>query len=168
MRSRWLWIPACVLLAAGLLLIFFRADHPTPGGASPNVRPVGSDTSGTPANVPERSELADGLNAPDGTIERDLEIVDSVLEAFRLNFPGGGNPVGENNEITAALAGRNRLSLQLLPKGHPAINLRGELVDRWSTPFFFHQVSGQMMEIRSAGPDKRLYTEDDTVLTPGG
>jgi hypothetical protein len=77
-----------------------------------------------------------------------------------------GNPVGENSEITAALTGRNRLSYAFILPGSPAINSKGELCDRWGTPFFFHQLSGERMEIRSAGPDRKLWTPDDEVLTP--
>jgi hypothetical protein len=76
----------------------------------------------------------------------------------------GGNPVGNNSEITAALAGNN-------PKGINFINAEagmrvsgnGELVDSWGTPFFFHQLSGTEMEIHSAGPDRIMWTSDDLV-----
>jgi hypothetical protein len=43
------------------------------------------------------------------------------------------------------------------------INGKGELVDYWGTPFFFHQLSGTEMEIHSAGPDKVMWTADDLV-----
>jgi hypothetical protein len=43
------------------------------------------------------------------------------------------------------------------------INGRGELVDYWDTLFLFHQLSGTEMEIRSAGPDKIMWTADDLV-----
>ncbi|MEO6004289.1 MAG: hypothetical protein ABIZ04_19265 [Opitutus sp.] len=112
------------------------------------------------------SHLADQLNAPSGNIRTDLEIVAALIESFRTNFPASGNPVGENAEITAALTGRNALHVALIPRKHPAINAQGELCDRWGTPFFFHQMSGTSLEIRSAGPDRRMRTEDDVVLTP--
>ncbi len=44
------------------------------------------------------------------------------------------------------------------------INEKGELVDAWNTPFFFHQISGTEMEIHSAGPDKIMWTQDDLVI----
>jgi len=123
---------------------------------------------GAPAatGADERSHLADELNAVNGTVARDLAILATVLDAWQTNFPRTGNPVGENAEITAALAGANPLRLALIPPGHPALNSRGELCDRWGTPFFFHQIGARQMEIRSAGPDRRLYTDDDVVLTP--
>ena len=110
--------------------------------------------------------LIAGLLDPAGLPIRDLEIVAGVIEVWQSNFPAQGNPVGENHEITAALTGRNTLKLELIPADHPAINRRGELCDRWTTPLFFHQLSGTRMELRSAGPDRDFYTADDLVWTP--
>ena len=117
-------------------------------------------------DVSDNSHLADGLNSNVGTIRADLEIVDQLIEAFRTNFPRSGNPVGDNVEITSALTGKNQLQLALIGKSHRAINARGELCDRWGSPFFFHQLSATQMEIRSAGPDRRLWDSDDIVMTP--
>ena len=72
----------------------------------------------------------------------------------------------EHAEITAALTGDNSLGLRLIPRTHPAINAAGELVDRWGTPFLFHALAGDRMEVRSAGPDKKFGTPDDARLTP--
>ena len=88
------------------------------------------------------------------------------MENFRTNFPHDGNPVGSNAEITAVLTGKNKLRYAAIPPGHPAINAAGELCDRWGTPFFFHAESGTRMGIRSAGPDKKMWTDDDVALTP--
>ena len=41
----------------------------------------------------------------------------------------------------------------------------GELVDEWETPYFFHANSRTDMDVRSAGPDQVMYTEDDLVAT---
>jgi hypothetical protein len=111
------------------------------------------------------SQLAVGLNSPTGDIRADLRILNQVFVAYRAALHNG-NPVGENNEITAALTGRNGLGFAFIPKDCPAVNTKGELCDRWGKPYFFHQISGEKMEIRSAGPDKVLWTDDDVVLTP--
>jgi hypothetical protein len=76
----------------------------------------------------------------------------------------GGNPVGTNPEITKALQGDNPKQVKFI-RGESGlrINARGELVDYWGTPFFFHQLSGTEMEIRSAGPDRVMWTVDDLV-----
>jgi hypothetical protein len=135
--------------------------------AAPSTNSGAVNVISTASNPTEpRIALADGLNAPDSDIHRDLMILQDIFIAWRTNYPHDGNPVGENEEITAVLTGRNSLQLALIPKNHPAINARGELCDRWGTPFVFHQLSGTQMEIRSAGPDRKLYTPDDVVLTP--
>jgi hypothetical protein len=113
----------------------------------------------------ERSELADQLNSPTGTVQSDLKIVQAIIDAYRSNLHE--NPVGTNNEITAALSGKNSLRIALISSDHPAINLKGELCDRFGRPFFFHQLSGTQMEVRSSGPDRQMWNDDDVVLTPG-
>lgn len=76
----------------------------------------------------------------------------------------GGNPVGTNPEITAALNGDNPNQVKFISaESGLRINGQGELVDSWGTPFFFHQISGTETEIRSAGPDRKMYTSDDLV-----
>jgi hypothetical protein len=44
------------------------------------------------------------------------------------------------------------------------INEKGELVDPWGVPFFLHQLAAREMEIRSAGPDRAMWTDDDLVI----
>jgi len=110
--------------------------------------------------------LADELNSPSGDIHADLRIVNEIFRQYR-SATHGTNPVGENAEIVRVLTGRNALEFAFIPPNHPAINAKGELCDRWGTPFFFHQLSGVQMEIHSAGPDRVMWTADDQVLTPG-
>ena len=77
----------------------------------------------------------------------------------------GGNPVGTNPEITAALNGKNPKQVKFLQaEAGMRINGNGELVDPWGTPLFFHQLSGSETEIRSAGPDRKMWTSDDLLL----
>ena len=116
--------------------------------------------------APEISPLADSLNSQSSTAEQDLRIVSEMLFVYRSNFPAKGNPVGNNAEITSVLAGNNKLSLILISPNHPAINASGELCDRWGTPYFFHAESGFKMKIRSAGPDKKMWTNDDLEYEP--
>jgi hypothetical protein len=120
---------------------------------------------GFAAPVVERSQLADNLNSPSRDVHEDLRLINGIFIAYRAAVRSG-NPVGENSEITAVLRGRNKLGFAFIPVDCPAVNARGELCDRWGKPYFFHQISGDKMEIRSGGPDRRLWTEDDQVLTP--
>jgi hypothetical protein len=106
-----------------------------------------------------------GLNAPAGDIHADLRTLNDLFMHYR-SAVHGLNPIGDNVDITEVLTGRNPLGYAFVPRDCPAINAEGELCDRWGTPFVFHQLAGDAMEIRSAGPDRELYTGDDEVLTP--
>jgi hypothetical protein len=116
-------------------------------------------------DLPE-AKLATDLNAPGGTIQSDLAIVASLFAAYRSNYAGRGNPIGDNREITDTLRGRNPNGIIFLPPGHRAVNAKGELCDRWGTPLSFHAESGTRMEVRSAGPDRVMRTPDDVFLVP--
>lgn len=113
----------------------------------------------------EPSHLVDDLNSARTDIKSDLRILNEVFVTYRSSTHQE-DPIGENAEITAVLTGRNNLGFAFVPRDSPAVNSKGELCDRWGTPFFFHQVSGTEMEIRSAGPDRKLWTGDDIVMTP--
>ncbi|MGJ8672508.1 hypothetical protein [Rubritalea sp.] len=88
-----------------------------------------------------------------------LSVIKQLLKHYRFAYQE--NPVGvENFEITEQLLGMNPKKIVFIASDSSA--LRGnELVDQWGTPYFFHALSGQNMEIRSAGPDQTLWTEDD-------
>jgi hypothetical protein len=93
---------------------------------------------------------------------------ETVLQNLRVSFRQyasafGENPVGTNLEITSALQGENPKHINFLRADGNRVNANGELVDVWGTPYFFHQLSAHEMEIRSAGPDRVLYTGDDLL-----
>lgn len=99
------------------------------------------------------------LNSPDTYAEDDLAVIGLLLAQYRQQF--GGNPVGANDEITAALSGNNPKGIGFLPASAPFIDSDGQLIDRWGRPYFFHALSAQKMEIQSGGPDRKLHTSDD-------
>jgi hypothetical protein len=92
-----------------------------------------------------------------------LENMSRALRQYGEMF--GGNPVGTNPEITRQLNGNNPKHINFLtPRPGIRINENGELLDPWGTPYFFHQLSASDTEVRSAGPDKILWTSDDLVV----
>jgi len=90
----------------------------------------------------------------------DLQRITRMLRDYRSI--AGDNPIGSNAEIMQALAGDNPKQAKILPDDMP-LSSSGELVDRWGTPYFFHQLSRSSMEIRSAGSDRRMWTSDDII-----
>jgi hypothetical protein len=112
-----------------------------------------------PATSPLVEPTFESTNLGPATI---LENMRTRIRQYNAAF--GGNPVGTNPEITQALQGDNPKHLNFLKPDGNRVNDRGELVDPWNTPYFFHQLSGTEMEIRSAGPDCIMYTSDDLLI----
>ena len=112
-----------------------------------------------PASIPAPYQAPPPAINP--TIARDLEKVSLMLRDYRTLM--GENPVGSNAEIMQAVMGGNPRGARLGPPEGQNINANGELVDAWGTPYFFHQLSADHMEIRSAGPDLKMWTDDDIV-----
>lgn len=175
---RTLFSAIAILALAIVAGLWLRGRHPTDGAR--NLRPVApvvvrpaaparsAKLAALAAQIPPDSisSIANDLDAPGGSAQRDVQIVNELLVAWEANFPHDGNPVGENEEITAALAGDNRLHFAFISPTHPAIDARGELCDRWGVPYRFHALSGTQMEIRSAGPDHKFGTADDVEFAP--
>jgi hypothetical protein len=129
------------------------------GNASPAI------TLATPARPISTNYLLGSFSAlPEGVT--DESVLDSMRTAVRqYHSMYRGNPVGNNVEITTALNGDNPRQVKFInPEAGLRINGSGELVDTWGTPFFFHQVSADEMEIRSAGPDHKMWTGDDLTI----
>jgi hypothetical protein len=133
-----------------------------PGPVKPLPRPVSLSAMAElpPAPITAASVDSDGSPVPPVTA---LENLRSALHQFAARF--GGNPVGENAEITAALTGRNgRQQVFVSTEDGLRTDSQGRLIDPWGTPYFFHQLSRTETEIRSAGPDRRMWTSDDLVI----
>jgi hypothetical protein len=92
----------------------------------------------------------------------ELQKVRAMIASYHTLM--GQNPVGTNAEIMKALMGGNPHQATLGPPPGQTLNAKGELLDPWGTPYFFHQMSADDMEIHSAGPDKIMWTKDDLVI----
>lgn len=114
--------------------------------------------------LPEAAEIAARLHAPGTTAEDDLDTLELLVSIFRRSNGGANPPGGENDEIVRQLTGRNDKGFAVLPFKHPAISPNGRLLDRWGTPYCFHPVSRDVLGLRSAGPDGKLFTSDDIVF----
>ncbi|MEN3942766.1 hypothetical protein WJU23_15810 [Prosthecobacter sp. SYSU 5D2] len=126
-------------------------------------RPTLADTTATD---PVIVELHQEMTREDTSPERELEIIQDLLSQH--NRALGPGTFGDNNDVTRALVGDTGDGIWL-PRQSPRIR-NGELLDRWGTPYWFHANGENSIEIRSAGPDKNLFTSDDVILneSPAG
>jgi hypothetical protein len=168
---RFPWLMLGMLVLAGVIawLLIPRNEEtaapgkpvPEPAEASPPKIQMETPSGETaPSAASATPQVSPTLTAEDR--QRVLDAIDNLEFTFRDYANAlGGNPVGTNAEITAALQGDNENQLKLDLPGGSSINKNGELCDPWGTPWFFHQLSAKKMEVRSAGADRILYTEDD-------
>lgn len=168
MKTRRAQVAAATLLIAAALLGWLLTRPPAPGPAAPPSPPLPASRAAVGA---ERftedlsAEFLQGYGLTGSTPEKDLQQVKDLVDAFvrSVKIPGA-LPTGSNRELVAALAGENAHRIRFLDPAGRFLNPDGELVDRWQVPVFFHFVEADDVGVRSAGPDRVMWTADD-VLT---
>lgn len=110
-----------------------------------------------------------GYAAPNLSPENDLTLMARLMENSLLLLKSAANrPLSANEDWADLFRGKNAASEEFLPAQHVALNEKGQLIDRWQTPLFFHALGGGRYEIRSAGPDGKLWTNDDLQRNANG
>ena len=158
---------AVLVVAASAVAIWYitRQDGAGPSQTEPvrSIPAVKAPTLPQPPPVvlhESAAELSNLICQPGQPAEERIQYVEKVIYLYRQVM--GGIPTGHNELVVNALLGGNEKGAALLPKDCPAI-VKGELVDEWGTPYWFHSVTSKDMEVRSAGPDRELFTADDVV-----
>jgi len=96
------------------------------------------------------------------TPQNDLILMSHLMEnALLLLKSAADRPLSANEDWADFLTGQNAAHERFLPDNHAALNKNRQLVDRWGTPLFFPALGKGRYEVRSAGPDKTLWTVDD-------
>lgn len=163
-RARWFLV--AVLLLTGVVVFFvLRPDEET------MVQEVSKKEEVTRvlpklleprvATVENPLQSWERLLARDGSPVEDRAALADLLTNFLQASPVDRRPaLGANEEIARALTNREALGDAALPADHPAV-VEGKLVDRWGNPWFFHQEAADVIDVRSAGADGKLFTGDD-------
>ena len=164
-----------VLLGVALLAYFLgkpkeeapleKFVEPTPEQPHTPAEPAPSRISLAPpdpknlAAIPYHPEAVSFGNDP-AMAEREPAQLLALFDHYRETF--GSFPSAEGNaQFMNALRGANPKKHSIFPSDNPRLNPDGEILDFWGSPFFFHQISANHIEIRSPGPDREIYTEDD-------
>ena len=168
-RDRTLFAVTVALVVAFLSVGFWlsrpRPPTPRPASAPPEASfppptallPVRVPTPDNPLHSWER------LLAVDGTPEEDLVALSDLTTNYLQSVPDPRRPaLGFNEDLALVLTDRDALGDSALPLTHPAL-IANRLVDRWGTPWQVHPLAADSIQLRSAGPDRRLYTADDLV-----
>ncbi|MGJ8724078.1 MAG: hypothetical protein ACSHYB_05935 [Roseibacillus sp.] len=164
-------LPLILFSAAGVFfaitLFLWKKEKPSP---PPNDLQA-EENSSLPEEVEETNPQISGFlrnyGSPDLPPENDLLLLGDLLDLFRTTLKQADSlPTSGNREIVKALQGSNAHREVFLPSGFTFLDKQGRLLDRWQTPLYFHFVSARSPEIRSAGPDLLLWTEDDLSKLP--
>jgi len=128
-------------------------------------------TEDDPADAPQEdvSPLAPELNSDRFPAQHDVDVLHTLLRQYlRRLGRREALPIGNDSDLAKVLGGQNPMKYATLPANHPAFSPDGRLRDRWGTPYFVHPVAPGSFEIRSAGPDRKLFTSDDLIADPTG
>lgn len=165
-KSAIAWLVLTAILVA-IVWFSFRPGKPQPAPAPTPVSTVAPRPTPPelleprPATTERPIESWERLLARDGSPQEDRDALADLVTNYLQALPDSRRPpLGTNDEITRALTDRDALGDAALPDNHPGI-IGGQLVDRWGNPWHFHQQSADLIEVRSAGPDGRLFTNDD-------
>lgn len=122
--------------------------------------PTSTTPSGKPAFLGETILLGyANTNLPP---QNDLTLMSRLMDNSLLLLKSSANqPLSANEDWAALFRGQNAARERFLSDNSIALNAKGQLIDRWGTPLFFHALGGGRNEVRSAGPDGKLWTDDD-------
>lgn len=168
-NRRFIVLPVLALLAGGLLWVFLRQEKDSPSASHPE--PAASVSIPDAAKSQQEELIGEKLlqayASEDTTIHDDLESLSRLGLSYRILVKThASRPIGCNGDLADALRGNNPYQQRFLPDGHPVFNPEGQLQDRWGTPLFIHILAADQWEIRSAGPDREMWTDDDVNLEP--
>jgi hypothetical protein len=167
-RIRWFeWMILAAIIGV-LTWLFFEADSDKPGS-----KPLAASRSETKTPVPATpvpgDALLNGYADPASPPIEDLKKIHRVVTGYFSVIKNSSRfPIGGNEDLAAALRGENPNLEVFVRAGHPLFSGDGLLIDRWGSPLIVHPQAWKQIELRSAGPDRVAYNEDDLVLEPNG
>lgn len=157
------WFILLLLVEVLAVLWWWRGSATTPNERSYEVlMPPMAGPPQPPRQAPTGDAILRSYAGEGGSVQGDLGALAEVIGNFAMLVKGTDPlPLGANEELAAALRGKNAAALEFVSAGSAALNAQGQLVDRWGTPLFFHARARDRVDIRSAGPDGQMWTDDD-------
>jgi hypothetical protein len=162
-------IAVLLLLLALVAMVVWVANHLDFKGKPPRLPPSKSEVKPTPPAPTAGESLLAGYGDPATPPIEDLRKIHRVtIGYFSVVKDSGRFPIGGNQDFSAALRGENPNREVFIPAGHPVFSKDGLLVDRWGSPLIVHPEAWRQLELRSAGPDRLPFNDDDLILTSAG
>lgn len=157
-----LFVLLVLVVLGAIYMLSFRSS---PSASAEQPPPARSAYAAVTQFVPGPLERLHSVDT-DGRV--DVSALQATLSGLAQSLQGNLPPIGDDRDLARALLGRNRDGLAFLPSDSPAYDSStGRLKDRWGTPYFVHPRGPRDFEIRSAGPDQKLFSPDDLVASNG-
>lgn len=164
-QSKWIGWWVVISLVIAVTIWFFLRDNSTKRPEHTLVN--SSRIEIKPTAFAAGNYLLDGYGDPATPPLDDLKKIQRVATGyFSVIKDSSRFPIGGNEDLAAALRGENSNREVFVNADHPVFSSVGLLTDRWGSPLIVHPESWRVIELRSAGPDKVPYNEDDLVLDP--
>ncbi len=114
-------------------------------------------------------ELLQNYTTAQQTPAQDVNCVNDLIVALNNSVKDIDTRfLATNEDITKQLLGENKFKEKIISPNPKLINATGQMIDRWGTPYLFHPLTQKRIAIRSAGPDKEMFTKDDLHRNPDG
>lgn len=153
-----------VIIAALWLKLRPQHDLPPPVVIS-HTEEADDEAIPPPTPLPGDEILAD-YGSKNHTPRDDIRMIQHTISNFRLlNHHIDARWFATNEDLAEILLGKKGLSHPFISNSSHVTSPDGKIIDRWGAPLFFHLQSSDRLEIRSAGPDGTMFTEDD-ISTP--
>ncbi len=151
-----------VLAACSILLVILLLFRVWSGFDQEKVK-ASKEASTNPATPPVNVALLyDHFLEPQESPEEELRALQNLTVQFSLYHKEINTVFYDSNAaLTAQLIKHGELS-----PDHPALGTETSeplILDRWGSPYILHLAGSKQIQIRSSGPDRRPYTEDDLI-----
>lgn len=158
-------VVACLVVLSACLIWFLRRDDSLESGPLETKEEALPDQKvKSQITVLADAPFAQKFGQSDLSIREELDLLQLAFQDY-LSFVKSDyrKPIGDNRDFVEVMTGNNPHRIAPIPPQHPRINERGELTDRLGIPYAIHPLAEDVIEVRAAGKDGILWTDDDVV-----
>ena len=169
MRKHLLFIVAIGFILGLVMILFHKGPQPveTVETETPVEQTISThEDVQPPKKITNEQQMGDHILSnyatPESDGKKDVELFYHYLtNIFMLIKSRDSHQYAINEDLADFLRGKNDYKTPCVSSDSHIFNNEGMIIDRWGTPIHIHTLSRDRFEIRSAGPDKKIFSEDD-------
>ena len=170
MRKHLFTILGLGLIIGVVLILFYKGPQPVKTEVAEVTSTPPAEVK-PPAKISSEQQMGDQILAdyasPESDGQEDVKLFYHYLtNIFMLIKSRDSKQYAINEDLASFLLGKNNYKTPCVSADSHIFNEKGLIVDRWQTPIHIHTISNDRFEIRSAGPDRKIFSEDDFIWPP--